>query len=403
MRMRAGALDVTGADRWYVTDGAHSVGPVRLDLLTRGVEAGRVPLDSFVRHEAWKVWRPLTDFTDYVEETNAPLPQFALEDPLTADRGGVDSNANAADAVSVRVPKTQALRASLIDFASDEGVPSRSSTDGADVADGLDLAVDAAEQSANAAASVIPPPGSSWPDGEADGDAGMLDEMLEPESLESPTDVSAGLISDEERELFQTAVFDAAARELLEPLEPQPTDDIPVSVDGEEGWGSARPADSSDALPDDDLEGAGDLSDALLLLLGGVVKRTNADIALLFRTYDSGAKVVCAHGPGTVNALGSMVSLLDPAFIAAAAGHLVVGEPHPGPIARATVTRLQNLGVDVLSTLLMPISVGGRLFGFLELGKSAKAPTRTFSPREVVKAEDLVLAFARQIDGGFEI
>ncbi len=49
------------ADRWYVTTGEGSVGPVNLDLLARGIEAGKVPLDSFVRNEAWTVWRPLSD------------------------------------------------------------------------------------------------------------------------------------------------------------------------------------------------------------------------------------------------------------------------------------------------------------------------------------------------------
>lgn len=49
------------ADRWYVTIGEEPVGPVNLDLLARGIEAGKVPLDSFVRNEAWTVWRPLSD------------------------------------------------------------------------------------------------------------------------------------------------------------------------------------------------------------------------------------------------------------------------------------------------------------------------------------------------------
>jgi len=49
------------SDRWYVTTGEGSVGPVNLDLLARGIEAGKVPLDSFVRNEAWTVWRPLSD------------------------------------------------------------------------------------------------------------------------------------------------------------------------------------------------------------------------------------------------------------------------------------------------------------------------------------------------------
>lgn len=49
------------ADRWYVTNGEESVGPVDLALLARGIESGKVPLDSFVRNEAWTVWRPLSD------------------------------------------------------------------------------------------------------------------------------------------------------------------------------------------------------------------------------------------------------------------------------------------------------------------------------------------------------
>lgn len=49
------------ADRWYVSIGQGAVGPVNLELLVRGVEAGKVPLDSYVRNEAWTVWRPLSD------------------------------------------------------------------------------------------------------------------------------------------------------------------------------------------------------------------------------------------------------------------------------------------------------------------------------------------------------
>src|SRR5262249_7993301 len=57
-------LDRNVSDRWYVTNGATSVGPVSLDLITRGVEAGKVPLESFVRNETWKVWRPLVDLVE---------------------------------------------------------------------------------------------------------------------------------------------------------------------------------------------------------------------------------------------------------------------------------------------------------------------------------------------------
>jgi hypothetical protein len=65
-------VDVSTGDRWYVTTGAKAVGPVALDLLTKGIEAGKVPVECFVRHEAWKVWRPLADIAS-VEGT--PLPR----------------------------------------------------------------------------------------------------------------------------------------------------------------------------------------------------------------------------------------------------------------------------------------------------------------------------------------
>lgn len=66
VKMMADALDVarSSTDRWYVTNGATAVGPVNLELLVRGVEAGKVPVSSFVRHEAWKVWRPLSEIAE---------------------------------------------------------------------------------------------------------------------------------------------------------------------------------------------------------------------------------------------------------------------------------------------------------------------------------------------------
>jgi GYF domain 2 len=66
MKMMPDALDAacSSTDRWYVTNGATAVGPVNLELLVRGVEAGKVPVSSFVRHEAWKVWRPLSEIAE---------------------------------------------------------------------------------------------------------------------------------------------------------------------------------------------------------------------------------------------------------------------------------------------------------------------------------------------------
>ena len=67
---------VGGADRWYVSDGATAVGPVGLDLIARGIQEGKVPLESYVRHEAWRVWRPVWEVTELnsVQPTDSATP-----------------------------------------------------------------------------------------------------------------------------------------------------------------------------------------------------------------------------------------------------------------------------------------------------------------------------------------
>src|SRR5215510_8290854 len=67
-------LDVAAPDRWYVTNGANAVGPVDFQLLARGIRAGKVPLESFIRHEGWKVWRPLADVAEVIHGTPLAPP-----------------------------------------------------------------------------------------------------------------------------------------------------------------------------------------------------------------------------------------------------------------------------------------------------------------------------------------
>jgi len=85
VKMLADVLDVarSSTDRWYVTNGATAVGPVNLELLTRGLEAGKVPISSFVRHEAWKVWRPvceIAEITDDNGELAGDVGRISIED-----------------------------------------------------------------------------------------------------------------------------------------------------------------------------------------------------------------------------------------------------------------------------------------------------------------------------------
>lgn len=114
VRMLADVVDVArlGTDRWYVTNGATAVGPVNLDLIARGVEAGKVPLESFVRHEAWKVWRPLADLAEITDEDGLPLqPRTSLTDDISAQgaRPTLPEDFHPSDAVAGAAHRRDAL------------------------------------------------------------------------------------------------------------------------------------------------------------------------------------------------------------------------------------------------------------------------------------------------------
>jgi len=70
VKLLEGVMNVAQAsgDHWYVTNGSTSVGPITIELIARGVEAGKVPAASFVRHESWKVWRPLSDLAEIISD-----------------------------------------------------------------------------------------------------------------------------------------------------------------------------------------------------------------------------------------------------------------------------------------------------------------------------------------------
>ncbi len=66
--MDSGNLPVVGEDQWFLTNGVEAVGPVTFELMQRGLHAGRIPVDSFVRHGSWKVWRKLQDVEGLTQE-----------------------------------------------------------------------------------------------------------------------------------------------------------------------------------------------------------------------------------------------------------------------------------------------------------------------------------------------
>ena len=51
-----------GADRYFVTDGDSTVGPVDGELLVRGIHAGKVPLEAQVWCTAWDNWKAVAEF-----------------------------------------------------------------------------------------------------------------------------------------------------------------------------------------------------------------------------------------------------------------------------------------------------------------------------------------------------
>jgi len=59
MQLSSGFCAPTGAPEWLVCNGGVTVGPVRTDLLLRGVIHGRVPSSAWVRQTGWQNWREL--------------------------------------------------------------------------------------------------------------------------------------------------------------------------------------------------------------------------------------------------------------------------------------------------------------------------------------------------------
>lgn len=60
MQSSSGFCAPVGAAEWLVCNGGVTVGPVRTDLLLRGVIHGRVPSSAWVRQTGWENWRELS-------------------------------------------------------------------------------------------------------------------------------------------------------------------------------------------------------------------------------------------------------------------------------------------------------------------------------------------------------
>ncbi len=355
---------------WYVSNGDQSVGPVALELLVRGVESGRVPADAFVRHEAWKVWRPLTELTT-VSETTSELGDD--EGPATIRESSPTVGMPIAPAVAAQ----QALAAGSLA----EGrfpPPLRASEEAEEPA--LDLA---ATFEALALQHGLP-------------SIGVVDHF----ETSDHTDVTNGLEArpaapDAKR--ASVAPRSSASRRPIAPLGGTPTPGHRAGLlhATDDVASAARPAESADRMEGDELAGATDLREALLLFLGALVRRTDADGALLHRTDDEGAVVACAHGDCAAEMLGARTRLLDPSLLAASSGLMIIAEPVPGAGGAVLSARLRGVcgGPPAPGGAgMLPVSASGRLRAFVEVGRR-----RPFTMRDWAEAERLVTSLVARI------
>jgi hypothetical protein len=113
VKMLSDIVDVArrAADRWYVTTGQAAVGPVNLDLLARGVEAGKVPVESFVRHEAWTVWRPLAELAEITsdDDVDGAAARGITDDISELGRPSTPDDFSPADAIDGAADRREAL------------------------------------------------------------------------------------------------------------------------------------------------------------------------------------------------------------------------------------------------------------------------------------------------------
>jgi hypothetical protein len=144
----------SGNDRWYVSDGATAVGPVGLDLITRGVREGKVPLESYVRHEAWRVWRPVCEVAEMTGpralDSAAPTPPYQPRRRPQDDHGSYET-VSAADSFTPTDDITLPGRPLL----PEEIAPADALEGAADLSDALHLLLNAAVMHLRADAALL--------------------------------------------------------------------------------------------------------------------------------------------------------------------------------------------------------------------------------------------------------
>jgi hypothetical protein len=360
-------------DRWYVTNGVTSVGPVNTDLLARGIEAGKVPIESFVRHEAWKVWRPLSDIAVVTSDSLPPTSVAAVASARVASP--------ASDAVTIPGGLRaltdgtclEGLSAPIPDptFPGYPAVPWPSSTEGG-------VEPPCATSDDDLTHSDVTLPGRAPFAADSPFASRELDfpQLTRPALL--PESSTAAAASDASQAAFGLHDDGNGGPVSFGFFPPEPSAPLPASPEPPAG---------------PRFDDCKDLSGALLMLLSFAVEGSSADAAIVHQVHDDGAVAVCAHGPRMAEILGQTMPLIDPALAAAASGLCVVAEPSPGPAGQAILARLAALGSSAGGAVMIPIRPRGRLFATLEMGR--RAP---FLPSEIAAACELVERLADRIE-----
>ncbi|MBK6517959.1 MAG: DUF4339 domain-containing protein [Polyangiaceae bacterium] len=422
-KLKGDSLNVQGPDRWYVTDGLNAVGPVRRDLLVRGVEAGRVPLDTFIRHEGWKVWRPLADFAEpsgpgSPRSQAAPLsalldepddaPETAEAEPLDADELDAVSIVDEKSGELGDRPTIEVLSAAVASFAapsSSGSAPQASTTEGNEVPTQVSRDLLGGDRPTLASYldddedTKVPnkPPVSAPPRVPSVPPPAALNQgSARPPQPASVRPLPPGSVRPPAVSSVRPAPPGSTRAPSVPPASslPRPVSHRPSAVGAGAAIGPSAPT-SSFPSPEEELRGAADVAEAFNLLLAALVRRTGAQVGLVHRMADEGATVVVAHGPNMFELLGTRTRLLDPAVVAAAGGNVVIAEPAAGPAGEATLVRMRKSGLDPEASAMFPIRPRDRLLGIVEIGKA-----RRFTMRELTRAEDLVATFVKQAEAG---
>jgi len=140
--------------------------------------------------------------------------------------------------------------------------------------------------------------------------------------------------------------------------------------------------DAADREAIDRVDAAATIGEAALFALAGAIERVGCTGGLLHFARGGLFETRCAHGPNATNQLGRLIASVDPTVLDIARERTCADPADPA--RSTTAARLDALGALDKCILALPIRVGGRLFGMLEVSLP-----RPFGSHEVAMLERL--------------